>query len=146
MASSFGQAEEGTPPGDLLGGPRPDVGGLAESDGGLLRAFSRRRPWDGARDKQLRSMGVGTRGAVRVSVAADEHPELWQRVQKRVQESAPEFSVTGIERVQNLRSWEEAALWKGDERDEKQLFHYVPPHAMDTVLREGFDHRLSIKG
>jgi serine/threonine protein kinase len=96
-------------------------------------------------------------------VLENDEPRVWQMVQTRLDEGAcadlGQYALTGVQRVHNVRVWRRYAAfsqqqaednpvakrgyeeWKG----ETFLFHYVPGCFRDTLLRQGFDPRLSTK-
>ena len=83
-----------------------------------------------------------------------EDQEVWRDVEARVQESLPEYSVAGIQRLQNAELWRRYARYRhrraqisetGDP-NEKTLFHYASPHVIKAIADEGFETRLGNEG
>eukprot|EP01047_Picozoa_sp_COSAG01_P067804 COSAG01_NODE_9650_length_2380_cov_5.391057_1_plen_180_part_10 len=90
----------------------------------------------------------------RVDRATDSDRATWREVQARVAESLPEYSVTRIDRLQNLDLWRHYFLFCFDleshgEANERTLFHWAKPKVLDLISGErgsGFETRLARPG
>ena len=59
-----------------------------------------------------------------------------ERVEARVAESLPDFALVGMERVQNKALWRKYSTYCAGQEvvDERELFHYAPPEALEKIL------------
>eukprot|EP01047_Picozoa_sp_COSAG01_P079227 COSAG01_NODE_14943_length_1393_cov_1.132921_2_plen_208_part_01 len=97
----------------------------------------------------------------RVDRSTDADRTTWREVQARIAESLPEYTVSRIDRLQNLELWRhyflfcfdlEHAVSRGPRArlgaggiNEHTLFHWAPPKAFDQISGEegsGFETRL----
>eukprot|EP01047_Picozoa_sp_COSAG01_P035821 COSAG01_NODE_2769_length_7102_cov_6.325146_3_plen_390_part_00 len=90
----------------------------------------------------------------KVEMSTEQDRETWREVQARVAESLPEYSVTRIDRLQNLDLWRHYFLFCFDleshgEANERTLFHWAKPEVLDLISGErgsGFETRLARPG
>ena len=83
----------------------------------------------------------------------ESEPQLWQRIQSRIDESLPDYQLGAVERVQNRSLWRKYCAFRtefaeqhGSEvLDERELFHYASMETVDRIVESvtvGFDPRL----
>ena len=107
-----------------------------------------------------------------VQVSAQQQPDLWDEMQRRVSESLPDFEVEAIEVVRNKLLWQKYEAFKttharnkqhqsfqcgcytctyphqheswDEHKHEMRLFHYAKPDVVEKIVRgnSGFDTRL----
>eukprot|EP01047_Picozoa_sp_COSAG01_P040563 COSAG01_NODE_3425_length_6110_cov_36.342871_4_plen_737_part_00 len=89
----------------------------------------------------------GAANCTQVPILREADADLWSRVEARVAESLPDFALVGMERVQNKALWRKYSTYCAGQEvvDERELFHYAPPEALDKILSSSsvsFDPRL----
>jgi hypothetical protein len=92
----------------------------------------------------------------RVDRSTDDDRATWRAVQDRVAESLPEYTVTRIDRLQNLELWRRYFWFRcelehshGSNINERALFHWTLPQYFDLISGEqgsGFETRLARAG
>jgi hypothetical protein len=84
-------------------------------------------------------------GVSQVPIQRDEDPDLWDRIEKRINMSLPDFELKNLLRIQNKVLWSKYRKYHEIQEPgyqvERELFHYAEPDVLEAIQtgHQGFE-------